>query len=172
VSSSRPGADRPRTRLPALGERGEGWVVGQGILLALVALLGLPGLGALPPADPGRWAVLLTGLALLVIGSLIGLAGVRDLGRNLTAVPRPKRGARFVDRGIYRRIRHPLYLAVVTVALGWSVAMASLPAAVAAAGLAIWLDAKSRREEVWLVETYEDYAAYRRRSARFLPGVY
>jgi protein-S-isoprenylcysteine O-methyltransferase Ste14 len=172
VSSSPPGADPPRSRLPALGGRGEGWVAGQGVLLALVALLGLPGLGALPPADPGRWALLLIGLGLLGFGTGVGLAGVRDLGPSLTAVPRPKRGARFVDQGIYRRIRHPLYLAVVSVALGWSLATASAAAAVAAVALAVWLDAKSRREEDWLVEAYEGYAAYRRRTARFVPGVY
>lgn len=172
MSSYPPGADRPRSRLPALGGRGEGWVVGQAVLLALVALLGLPGLGALPPADLGRWVLLVVGLGLLGFGALVGMAGVRDLGASLTAVPRPKSGARMVDRGIYRRIRHPLYLAVVAVALGWSLAMASPAAVVAAVALAIWLDAKSRREEGWLIEAYEGYAAYRRRTARFVPGVY
>jgi protein-S-isoprenylcysteine O-methyltransferase Ste14 len=161
-----------RSRLPALGGRGEGWVVGQGILLGLVALLGLPGLATLPPADAGRWASVAIGLALLVGGCLIGLAGARELGRSLTAVPRPKQGARFVDTGIYHRVRHPLYLAVVSVALGWSVAMASPAAGAAAVALAIWLDLKSRREEAWLCEAYLDYPAYRRRTDRFVPGLY
>jgi protein-S-isoprenylcysteine O-methyltransferase Ste14 len=162
----------PGSRLPALGTHGEGWVAGQAVLLALVALLGLPGLGSLPPSDAGRWASLVVGLALLTGGCLVGYAGARELGRNLTAVPRPKRGARLVESGIYAHARHPLYLAVILVSLGWAIAMASLPALLAAGALAIWLDAKSRREEAWLLESYEPYAAYRARTARFVPGVY
>lgn len=160
------------SRLPSLGRRGEGWVVGQGILLALVALLGLPGLATLPPGDAGRWATVVIGLTLLGGGCLVGFAAARDLGRSLTAVPRPKPGARFVDSGIYRLARHPLYVAVVAVALGWGVAMASVPAVITVVALAAWLDAKSRREEAWLLEVYEGYAAYRRRTARFVPRLY
>lgn len=172
MPSSRSAPERPGSGLPSLGDRGEGWVVGQAVLLALVALLGLSGPASLPPADPARWAALLVGLALLGAGCLLGFAGVRDLGPSLTAMPRPKPGSSFVDSGIYRRIRHPLYLAVTMVAVGWAIAMASPQAGVTAAGLAIWLDAKSRREEAWLLEAYVGYAAYRERTARFVPGIY
>lgn len=168
---TRPG-DEGASRLPSLGHRGEGWVVGQGVLLALVALLGLPGLARLPPSDPGRWATVVLGLALMVGGCLVGFAGARELGRNLTAVPRPKPGARLVDSGIFATLRHPLYLALILAATGWSVAMASPASMVAAVALAAWLDAKSRREEAWLLEAYDDYATYRRRTARFVPRVY
>lgn len=160
------------SRLPSLGHRGEGWVVGQGVLLALVAVLGMPGLATLPPSDPGRWATVVLGLALMVGGCLVGIAGARELGRSLTAVPRPKPGAQLVDSGIFGMLRHPLYLALISAAIGWSVAMASPASLVAAVALAVWLDAKSRREEAWLLEAYEGYATYRRRTARFVPRVY
>jgi protein-S-isoprenylcysteine O-methyltransferase Ste14 len=39
-------------------------------------------------------------------------------------------------------------------------------------GMALLLDAKARREEVWLLETYPAYAAYRRRVRRFFPYLY
>jgi protein-S-isoprenylcysteine O-methyltransferase Ste14 len=162
----------PRSGLPALGPRGEGWVIGQGLLLALTAILGMPGLASLPPTDAGRWLTLGLGLLLLVVGGVVGLAGVRALGSNLTAAPRPKDEAEFVEAGIYRVIRHPLYAAVASVATGWAVAMGSLPALLAAVALAAWLDAKARREEAWLLETYPEYAAYRGRTHRFIPGVY
>ena len=38
--------------------------------------------------------------------------------------------------------------------------------------LAALLDAKARREETWLLERYDAYAEYRRRSKRFVPGIY
>lgn len=161
-----------RTRLPDLGPRGEGWVIGQALLLGIVALLGAPGLASLPPVDVGGWVLLGVGLALLCAGLAVGLAGARALGTSLTAVPRPKGGATLVESGIYRSIRHPLYVAVVTVALGWAVAMASVPALLAALLLGAWMDAKARREEAWLVEAHPQYEAYRRRTHRFVPGVY
>lgn len=147
-------------------------MIGQGVLLLAVAALGLPGLGDLPPSSAGRGALLACGLALMVVAIGLGLAGIRALGRNLTAAPRPKGGAELVEAGIYRVIRHPLYAALVLAAIGWSLATASVAAGIATVALAGWLDAKSRREEAWLLETYPTYAAYRRRTRRFVPGLY
>ena len=47
--------------------------------------------------------------------------------------------------------------------------LASTRAQVAAGVLAVWLDAKARREEVWLMARFGDYAAYRTQTRRFLP---
>ncbi len=102
----------------------------------------------------------------------VGLRGARDLGASLTAVPRPRDDARLVTNGIYARIRHPLYAALMLASLGWSIACLSVASLVASLLLAGWLDAKSRREEAWLAARYPDYAAYRSRTRRFLPGAY
>jgi protein-S-isoprenylcysteine O-methyltransferase Ste14 len=87
-------------------------------------------------------------------------------------MPRPKQDSALVETGIYGVIRHPLYLAVFTTGLGWAVATASAPAALAAALLGLWLDAKARREEHWLTDAFPGYAAYRGRTHRFIPGIY
>ncbi|MCV0402671.1 MAG: isoprenylcysteine carboxylmethyltransferase family protein [Chloroflexi bacterium] len=160
------------TRLPSLGSRGQGWVVGQGLLLVAVAALGLPGLGDLPPLTTAGWTTLALGLVVMSVGLLIGVRAVRDLGANLTAMPHPRDDAQFVEAGIYRLIRHPMYAALIAVALGWVLVTTSVLAAVATAALAVWLDLKSRREEAWLRGRYPEYEAYRRRTRRFIPGVY
>jgi protein-S-isoprenylcysteine O-methyltransferase Ste14 len=160
------------TRVPSLGPRGEGWVVGQGVLMLAVAALGAPGLGALPPDSIVGWARVLLGLAVMAGGLLIGGLAIRDLGASLTALPHPRAGAQFVDAGIYRVIRHPMYAALIATSLGWVLVTASLPAAVATVALAVWLDLKSRREEAWLRGHYPEYEAYRRRTHRFIPGAY
>jgi protein-S-isoprenylcysteine O-methyltransferase Ste14 len=147
-------------------------VVGQVVLLLAVALLGAPGIGDLPPVDAPRVALVAIGVALLLGGLTLGLAGARALGAGLTATPRPKAGAALVDSGVYGVIRHPLYAALILASLGWGIAMARVPALAAAIALAAWLDAKARREERWLVEAHPGYEAYRRRTHRFVPGVY
>ena len=162
----------PATGLPALGPRGEGWVVGQVVLLGVCVLAGRSGLARIQLDSLGAWALLVTGLALLAAGGALFLAGLRDLGRNLTPVPLPRDDATLVETGIYRWLRHPIYAGMFVAAIGWAALTARPWALVAALVLLAWLDLKARREEAWLVERYPGYEAYRARTSRFLPGIY
>lgn len=168
MTSQAPGG----SRLPDLGPRGEGWVIGQFVLLGLVAALSLPYLGRMAPDSAARWISVAVGAAELLIGAASVAAGFRALGSSLTPMPRPHDTAEMVVHGIYDRIRHPIYAGLILGAIGWSTLAGSPPAFVAAVALGLFLDAKARREEAWLAERYPDYAAYRRRTRRFLPGIY
>ncbi len=112
------------------------------------------------------------GVASLVTAAVVAGRGARDLGRNLTPIPRPLAEAELVQTGIYARIRHPLYAAVMLSAFGWAAFASSARALIPAAMLAIWLEAKARREEAWLLHKFPGYAAYRDRTHRFIPSVY
>lgn len=160
------------SRLPDLGPRGEGWVVGQFLLLGPLVVVSLPRVPYLLPPDLPSWVAFAFGAtSLAVAGTTLG-SGFRDLGRNLTPLPRPRSDASLVESGIYASIRHPVYGGLILGGIGWSSLTRSLPALGVAVVLAIYLDAKARREEAWLLERYTGYAAYRRRTKRFLPGVY
>ena len=161
-----------RFRLPDLGARGEGWVIGQFILLGLVFLVSLPGIAHLAPDGVTSWLALLGGIAALIVAGVVVALGFRGLGPSLTPLPRPRDDAELVDSGVYARIRHPIYGGLILAALGWATLTRSLPAIGIAVLLAIFLDAKARREERWLLERYEAYVAYRGRTKRFLPGIY
>lgn len=161
-----------RRRLPDLGPRGEGWVLGQFVLLALVAVACLPGLADLGPRSAGEWVAVVAGVGGIAAGGLVVLSGFRDLGPSLTPMPRPRDDAGLVEGGIYARIRHPIYAGLMLGALGCSAIARSLPAVTVTLLLAIYLDLKSRREEGWLADRYPGYDAYRRRTRRFLPGIY
>lgn len=158
------------TGLPSLGPRGEGWFVLQLLLLAAVVGGGL----LFGPLLDGaaRFAAALAGLALIVAGLGLALAGISHLGRAASPLPRPTAGGALVEHGVYRLIRHPIYVGVLASALGWALLMASLAALLAVALLALLLDLKARREEAWLSERYPEYAAYVRRTRRFVPGMY
>ena len=156
--------------LPTLGRRGEGWFALQLVLLAAVLLTGI----FLGPNWAGavRFASAVAGLVL--IGGGVGLAvlGTRDLGPSLSPMPRPNDDAVLVETGVYRRIRHPIYLGVAAAAIGWALLTASVVALALAVALALLLDLKARREEAWLSGRYSEYEAYRRRTHRFIPGAY
>ena len=148
-------------------QRGGAWVLAQAVLMVAVVALGLkfPGTGT-------RHVPTGFGVLLLMLGAGIGAAGAWALGRNLTPFPKPAEAAQFVQHGIYAFIRHPLYTSVMLVLIGWSLIWQSLPALVVAMISIPFFDAKARREEQWLCETYLDYPAYQKRVRRFIPWVY
>ena len=157
------------SRLPSLGPRGEGWVVLQGILLVAIAACGL-----LPPvwAGPARVVTAAAGAALIALGVILAVAGMRDLRENLTPLPRPRDTGELIETGAYRLARHPIYGGLILASLGWGLAIAVPVALVLAVGLLAFFDLKSRREEAWLVDRFPDYPAYRSRTRRLIPFVY
>lgn len=161
-----------RSGLPDLGPNGEGWVVGQFLLLGLIVLLTLPEISGLQPRDAAGWLAVVAGGIALVVGGRTLVQGFRDLGPSLTPLPRPRADAELIESGIYAAVRHPIYAGLILAGLGWSTLARSLPAVLVAGILAIYLDLKSRREEAWLAERYPAYAAYQGRTRRFVPGLY
>ena len=155
--------------LPSLGRRGEGWFAAQVVLMAAVAVTGLLGTAV---AGPARDVTAVLGLALIAVAGIVGLRAMSDLRGSFTPLPHPVEGGALVDRGVYRAVRHPMYLAVVTGALGWSLLSGSAVALVASVILFAFFDLKSRREEAWLEEAYAGYDEYRRRTRRIVPGLY
>jgi protein-S-isoprenylcysteine O-methyltransferase Ste14 len=156
------------TRLPALGPRGEGWVVIQGVLLLLTAAAGWLG-----PAWDGALRLLgsIAGVALIAAGLWLAMRGIRDLRGALTPLPYPRQGAELVETGVYAGVRHPIYGGLVIAGVGWGLLTAS-PAAIAAAlVLLAFFELKSRREEAWLEGRFAGYAAYRARTRRLIPWI-
>jgi protein-S-isoprenylcysteine O-methyltransferase Ste14 len=144
--------------------RGGAWVVVQFILMTAVIVLGVKFHG-----DWMRLPMIAAGTGLFVAGGFFGIAGVVVLGRNRTPFPQPRDGSALVQRGIYARVRHPLYTSVMLAALGWALIWQSRPAFIAALALIPFFHAKARREERWLRKGFPDYTDYERRVPRFIP---
>ena len=118
------------------------------------------------PADP-RWDA--PALGLLLVGQFFCIVALLQLGRSLSVMPE---ALRLVTEGLYARIRHPLYLAEAVATLGVLLQFRSLEAlALVAIQFAIQLWRMHEEEKV-LEAAFPDYAAYRGRTARLIPGVY
>ncbi len=103
-------------------ERGGLRILKQGALTLVVILTGI--------IWHRRWAivpVVVLGGLLLLVAAVCGLAGAVKLGRHLTPYPAPSAQSRLVQTGIYALVRHPLYLADICGALGWSLVCRSWP---------------------------------------------
>ena len=111
----------------------------------------------------------IVGVSFWLYAAWVGLAGVRDLGKSLTPMPRPRETGMLVTDGIYARLRHPLYSAVMAMGFGWGVGWSSGAAFLLAVVLAGFLNVKARHEERMLRERYPGYEDYSNRVPRFLP---
>lgn len=146
------------------------WVWGQAILIAAI-VLGVPWAARhWGFRDPGGITEIV-GLALMALGLGVLYSGIAVLGRNLTPATEPLPEGQLVTRGIYRVVRHPIYLGVSTALGGYGVWRGGWWAGLGAFALALaYFERKARVEERWLMERMPEYAEYRARVPRILPG--
>lgn len=116
-----------------------------------------------------RWV----GVALYALGGALRLAPVFALGRRFSGLVAIQPGHELLTTGLYAHIRHPSYLGLLVLCLGWALAFASVFGVVIVALMLIPLVARMNAEERLLAEQFgAEYAAYRFRTARLIPGVY
>jgi protein-S-isoprenylcysteine O-methyltransferase Ste14 len=155
------------------GKYGEYWVVAQIILLSI--FIALP---TQPLFDFNEYEILenLMGWVLATIfmfsAALIILRGIFDLGKSLTILPYPKHNGKFVKTGIYAIIRHPLYFGIILATQAWTIFTLSWTHLICSITLAILLNIKASNEEKWLLQKYSDYAEYKTRVKKIIPGIY
>ena len=155
-----------------LGPKGEGYVVIQFIMFALI--LFLPGNFSAGSSWPGPVDVLgfWSGIVFILYGvAMIGL-GILFLGRNLTAVPHPKADAQLVEGGIYAIVRHPIYSGIIVGAIGWGLFNNAEVTILLSLFLFLFFDWKTRREERMLAAKFAAYPAYQQRVRKLIPFLY
>ncbi len=139
------------------------FVAVQFALLVAIALL--------PPGS--AWTVPLwldrVGLACELIGAVVLVAAMVNLGPSLTPLPTPIEHGVLRVGGLYRWVRHPIYAGIMALAIGVSIRSASVPVAVASLALVGWFTVKARWEEGHLRRRYPGYADYAARTPRFVP---
>jgi protein-S-isoprenylcysteine O-methyltransferase Ste14 len=119
--------------------------------------------------DAVRWL----GVFLYVAGGALRIWPVFVLGRRFSGLVAIQPGHELVTEGIYGVIRHPSYLGMIILMLGWALAFRSIPGVILAALIIPPLLARIRSEEALLRSQFGDqYDAYCRRTSRLIPGIY
>ena len=97
-----------------------------------------------------------------------------DLGRNWSNTLQIREGHRVVTEGVYRRIRHPMYAALLLFSLGQALVVPNWLAGPGfLASLALLVALRLGPEERLMLETFgPTYADYRSRTRRLLPGIW
>ncbi|MEO8170226.1 MAG: isoprenylcysteine carboxylmethyltransferase family protein [Oxalobacteraceae bacterium] len=112
-------------------------------------------------------------VALFILGIIAAGAALAVMpAHTFSVLPEPRSSGELVTRGIYRLIRHPMYLAVLLCGLAACLAYESAIKWDLLALLAGVLTIKIRREERLLMGHFPDYAAYRQRTKALIPYLY
>jgi protein-S-isoprenylcysteine O-methyltransferase Ste14 len=117
---------------------------------------------------------LVAGLTCLVIGLWLFYRSHADLGTNWSITLEVREQHRLVTRGVYRRIRHPMYLALALYSIGQALVIPNWVAGPSnLVAFAILCALRIRPEERMMVEEFGDeYTAYAARTERLIPGVW
>jgi protein-S-isoprenylcysteine O-methyltransferase Ste14 len=123
---------------------------------------------------PLRPVAFLAGVASLALGLWIFHRSHADLGTNWSLTLELRENHRLVTEGVYRRVRHPMYLGLFVYALGQALVLPNWvagPSYLVSFGLLFAF--RLRPEEVMMRERFgSEYDAYRNRTSRLLPGVW
>ena len=123
---------------------------------------------------PLRPAPLFAGVVFLTVGLWLFARSHADLGTNWSITLEVREKHQLVTQGVYRHIRHPMYLALLVYSMGQALAVPNWIAGPSYGVAMVLLFAlRFAREERMMREEFgNDYDAYMRRTKRLVPGVW
>ncbi len=115
-----------------------------------------------------RLAMAAAGLAVIVFGCVVNIAGRLRLGRNWANQATIYDGQSLVTTGVYGWVRHPLYASIIWMFFGASLVYANAAAFLANTLVFVpFMTYRARLEEAMLAREFKDYEDYCRRVGRF-----
>ena len=139
-----------------------------GRVLALGASCLPMALPLLPHGEPSV-AMLLISAALVMLGNITALWTLSWLGRSFSVMPEARHP---VTAGPYAYVRHPLYVCEQVALFGAMLQFFSPYALILLAAQFALQIGRMHHEERVLAAAFPDYAAYKARTARLIPGIY
>ena len=153
-------------------QNGAAYVLVQAILLGILFLGPTDWWGTLTFSQSVSETLHLIAVALFPLGLLIAIVAAIQLKRNLTPLPMPVERGELIQSGLYAYVRHPIYFGVILLAFGWSIYTQGTLTLCYAFVLALFLDLKSRREEIWLCQKFANYQQYQKTTKKLIPLIY
>ena len=101
------------------------------------------------------------GSLIIIIAFIILLFAIKDLGRNLSPLPRPIKNSNLVTKGIYRFTRHPMYYSLIFISFGVFITKLSIYYLFLSTSLGLIIKFKIALEEQYLKNKYKNYLLYK-----------
>jgi protein-S-isoprenylcysteine O-methyltransferase Ste14 len=117
-------------------------------------------------------AMIFSGFMLLCAGIIIRLAGLLKLKNNFSTAIETRNNSNLVTTGIYRYIRHPLYLASFMISAAGSLIFSCLFTWIPVLLMLVAVIKRINREEIFLNSHYPEYQEYSLKTNKLLPYIY
>ena len=101
------------------------------------------------------------GFLLIIFALIIMFMAIKDLGSNLSPLPRPLPNANLITSGIYRFMRHPMYFSLILISFGFFITKLSLYYLCLTISLALIIKFKIILEEQYLNKKFKNYLFYK-----------
>jgi protein-S-isoprenylcysteine O-methyltransferase Ste14 len=106
---------------------------------------------------------------LILLGAALAVYALTQLGRSFSVMAEARQ---LVTSGVYRIVRHPLYVAEEIAVIGLVIQFLSYQTLLLVAVHAGFQLRRMRNEEAILISSFPEYGAYKEKTARLIPGIY
>ena len=101
------------------------------------------------------------GFIIILIGSIIIILAIKDLGSNLSPFPRPIANGNLITSGIYSFMRHPMYYSLILISLGIFIINLTFYYLFLTLTLTLIIKFKIILEEQYLNKKFKNYLFYK-----------
>jgi protein-S-isoprenylcysteine O-methyltransferase Ste14 len=144
------------------------WPIFIFFILNLIAVLFEALISAKNPAS----LAFITGLVLCTIATVIRVKGQLDLKHGFSARVELQADHTLVSKGLYRYIRHPLYLALILLLIGSDILFLSKFSWLFTLAAVFFISVRIRKEESFLMERLEGYTKYMELTNKLIPFIW
>ena len=99
---------------------------------------------------------------LIILALIFIILSIKDLGKSLSPMPRPKENSKLITRGIYRIIRHPMYYSLIIISYCLFIKSLSIYNFMLSILLTFIISIKIKTEEEYLTIKFNEYASYKK----------
>lgn len=109
-----------------------------------------------------------SGLVVAISGLVIGIIALLQINTKISPFPTPLLKSELITNGAFSISRHPIYMSILAITLGYAVFEASLFKFIIFLLLWLLFYFKSKYEEQLLVDKFPQYSNYQQKTRRFI----
>ena len=98
---------------------------------------------------------------LIILSLILIIFSVKDLGKSLSPMPRPKENSKLITNGIYSAIRHPMYYSLIIISYSLFIKSFTIYNLILSILLTFIISYKINIEEEYLTKKFHNYTLYK-----------
>lgn len=115
---------------------------------------------------------IIIGFSILVVGIFLRLYSLTTLKSNFSFSINPNQSNNLIANGIYRYVRHPLYLSLILMSFAGCIIFSCITIWIFSLTTLIAVVKRIKEEETVLTEKYPEYVNYKNKTYRLIPYIY